>query len=45
MSDSGQPTKTLSDFEATLTKADASVASFEHEHLTGLQKFRIFLPA
>ena len=37
MSDSGQPTKTLSDFEATLTKADISVASFEHEHLSGLQ--------
>lgn len=45
MSDSGQPTKTLSDFEATLTKADVSVASFEHEHLSGLQRFRIFLQA
>ena len=45
MSDSGQPTKTLSDFEATLTKADTSVASFESEHLSALQRLRIFLQA
>lgn len=45
MSDSGQPTKTVSDFEATLTKADTSVASFDTEHLSGLQKLRIFLQA
>src|SRR5690349_11140561 len=45
MSDTGQPTKTVSDFEATLIKADTSVASFEQEHLTGLMKLRIFLQA
>ena len=45
MSDSGQPTKTLPDFEAALNKADSSVASFEHEHITPLQKLRIFLQA
>ena len=45
MSDTGQPTKTVSDFEATLTKADATVASFDTEHLSGLQKLRIFLQA
>jgi fructose transport system permease protein len=45
MSDSGQPTKTLSDFEAALNKAESSVASFEHEHITPLQKLRIFLQA
>jgi fructose transport system permease protein len=45
MSDSGQPTKTIPDFEATLTKADTSVASFETEHLGGLQRLRIFLQA
>jgi fructose transport system permease protein len=45
MSDTGQPTKTIPDFEATLTKADTSVASFETEHLSGLQRLRIFLQA
>lgn len=45
MSDSGQPTKTLSDYEATLAKADTTVASFDHEHVTPLQKLRIFLQA
>ena len=45
MSDSGQPTKTLPDFEAALNKADSSVASFEHERITPLQKLRIFLQA
>ena len=45
MSDSSQSTKTISDFEATLSGADKSVASFEHEHVTPLQKLRVFLHA
>ena len=45
MSEGSQPTKSVADFEATLSKADASVASFDQEHVTPLQKLRIFLQA
>jgi fructose transport system permease protein len=45
MSDNSQPTKSISDFEATLSHADKSVASFESEHVTALQKLRLFLQA
>ena len=45
MSEGSQSTKTVADYEATLSKADTSVASFEHEHMTPLQKLRIFLQA
>ena len=43
MSEGSQPTKSVADYEATLSKADTSVASFEHEQVTALQKLRIFL--
>lgn len=45
MSETSQPTKSVSDFEATLNQADKSVASFDTEHVTPLQKLRIFLQA
>jgi fructose transport system permease protein len=45
MSEGSQPTKTVADFEAALSKADTSVASFEQEQLTPLQRLRIFLQA
>ncbi len=45
MSESSQSNKTIADYEATLTKADTSVASFDTEHVTPLQKLRIFLQA
>lgn len=43
MSAEDSPTKTISDFEATLTKADASVASFERDDKTFLFVLRGFL--
>jgi fructose transport system permease protein len=45
MSEGRQPTKTVADYESALNKADSSVASFELEHMTPLQKLRIFLQA
>lgn len=45
MSETSQPTKSISDFEATLNQADTSVASFDSEHVTPLQKLRMFLQA
>jgi fructose transport system permease protein len=45
MSEGSQPTKSVASYEATLSKADTSVASFELEHMTPLQKLRIFLQA
>ena len=45
MSDSSQSTKTVADYEATLAKADTSVASFDTEHVSALQKLRMFLQA
>jgi fructose transport system permease protein len=45
MSEGSQPTKTVADYEAALNKADASVASFELEHMTPLQRLRMFLQA
>jgi fructose transport system permease protein len=45
MSEGSQPTKTIADFEATLGKADTSVATFEVEHMTPLMKLRNFLQA
>ncbi len=43
MSDLGTPTKTISDFEATLNKADTKVAEFETRSDTILDKVRGFL--
>ncbi len=43
MSTSEAPTKTISDFEATLTKADASVASFERDDKSFIHVLRGFL--
>jgi fructose transport system permease protein len=43
MSASEAPTKTISDFEATLTKADASVASFERDDKSFIHVLRGFL--
>lgn len=37
------PTKTISDYEATLSEADKSVASFEHDDLSFLSRARGFL--
>lgn len=37
------PTKTISDFEATLTRADTAVASFEKDDKTFVHKLRNFL--
>jgi fructose transport system permease protein len=45
MADNTQPTKVVSDFEASLNKADANVASFETLEATPLQKLRVFLQA
>jgi fructose transport system permease protein len=46
MSDSAaSPTKTISDFEAKLAEADRTVAAFEIEHESPLQKMRAFLRA
>jgi fructose transport system permease protein len=43
MSDNATPTKTISDFEATLSEADKSVASFDDEIPSLLQRARGFL--
>ncbi len=45
MSEGHQSTKTAADYESALNKADTSVASFELEHMTPLQKLRMFLQA
>ncbi len=45
MSAENAPTKTISDFEATLTKADAAVASFEKDDKGLVPKLRNFLRA
>ena len=38
-----EPTKTISDYEATLAKADTAVASFERDDKTFIQVLRNFL--
>ncbi|MES2335235.1 MAG: ABC transporter permease [Pseudomonadota bacterium] len=43
MASEDAPTKTISDFEATLTKADTAVASFEKDDKTLVHKLRNFL--
>jgi fructose transport system permease protein len=43
MSSNDAPTKTISDFEATLNKADTAVASFEKDDKTLVHKLRNFL--
>jgi fructose transport system permease protein len=43
MSSQDAPTKTISDYEATLTKADTAVASFERDDKTLVHKLRNFL--
>ena len=43
MSASEAPTKTISDYEATLVKADAAIASFERDDKTLTHKLRGFL--
>jgi fructose transport system permease protein len=43
MSSENAPTKTISDFESTLNKADAAVASFEKDDKTFIHKLRNFL--
>ncbi len=43
MSSDSAPTKTISDFEATLTKADSAVASFEKDDKTFVHVLRSFL--
>ena len=43
MASEDAPTKTISDFEATLTKADTAVASFEKDDKTFIHKLRNFL--
>ena len=43
MSDQAAPTKTISDFEATLNKADTSVAAFEKDDKTFVHWVRGFL--
>jgi fructose transport system permease protein len=43
MSSDTAPTKTISDFEATLNKADTAVASFEKDDKTFIFKLRNFL--
>lgn len=43
MSDNSAPTKTISDFEAKLNEADKSVASFEDNNLSLLQRARGYL--
>jgi fructose transport system permease protein len=43
MASDNAPTKTISDFEATLTKADTAVASFEKDDKTLVHKLRNFL--
>jgi fructose transport system permease protein len=43
MSTENAPTKTISDYEATLTKADTAIASFEKDDKTFLHVLRNFL--
>jgi fructose transport system permease protein len=43
MSSQDAPTKTISDYEATLNKADTAVASFEKDDKTFIHKLRNFL--
>ncbi len=43
MSEQAAPTKTISDFEATLNKADTSVAAFERDDKTFIHIVRAFL--
>lgn len=43
MSETAEPTKTISDFEAKLTQADASVATFERDDRTVMHVARAFL--
>jgi fructose transport system permease protein len=43
MASDDAPTKTISDYEATLTKADTAVASFEKDDKTVVHKLRNFL--
>jgi fructose transport system permease protein len=43
MSSQDAPTKTISDYEATLSKADTAVASFEKDDKTIVHKLRNFL--
>jgi fructose transport system permease protein len=43
MSSDNAPTKTISDYEATLAKADSAVASFERDDKTFIFKLRNFL--
>lgn len=43
MSDPATPTKTISDFEATLNQADTTVASFEKDDQTFIHRARGFL--
>jgi fructose transport system permease protein len=43
MSETAAPTKTISDFEARLSEADKTVASFEEEDASLLQWARGFL--
>ncbi len=43
MSEKSQPTKSISDFESSLSQADTSVASFQDEQISPLQKLRLFL--
>jgi fructose transport system permease protein len=43
MASDDAPTKTISDFEATLNKADTAVASFEKDDKTFVHKLRNFL--
>jgi fructose transport system permease protein len=43
MSDTGKPTKVISDFEATLNKADTKVAEFEKQSDGPMTKIRSFL--
>ncbi len=45
MSDNSAPTKTISDFEAKLNEADKTVASFEDNNLSALQRARGYLRA
>jgi fructose transport system permease protein len=45
MSDKAAPTKTISDFEAKLNEADKTVASFDQDRQTTVQKARDFLRA
>ncbi|MGL4406045.1 MAG: ABC transporter permease, partial [Notoacmeibacter sp.] len=43
MSDAKQPTKVVSDFEATLNEADVNVASFDKSGESTLVRLRAFL--